>query len=75
MFTRLSVHWAESMTATSNWYSFSKCSSLSAIGMFSSNHARAFSYRSLVFIIVSGFVIWDSGFENRDSGIGDYCSL
>ena len=33
MFTRLSVHWALSTTATSNWNVLSKCNSVSTLGI------------------------------------------
>ena len=39
MFTRLSVHCAERITETSNWYGFWYCNSLSATGMFCWNQS------------------------------------
>ncbi len=50
MLTRLSVHWAESMTATRHWKGLAKWSSLSATGMLASNQARILWNRSFVVI-------------------------
>ena len=50
MLTRLSVHWAESMTATTVSNGLEKLSSLSTSPMFSSNHSKTDLYLSLVVI-------------------------